>query len=127
MSDKLHVSNLRFNVSEQDLRTLFEPFGTVRKAYVSSHLKTGAATATAFVEMGSNEQGVAARAGLDGRVHDGLPLRVEDASARQEAQGDHSAARHSAMFESMNVPDDFEGEDQQRLQTHPPTQGAGDK
>ena len=57
MSDKLHVSNLRFNVSEQDLRTLFEPFGTVRKAYVSSHLKTGAATATAFVEMGSNEQG----------------------------------------------------------------------
>jgi len=114
VSDKLHVSNLRFSVNEQKLRTLFEPFGTVRKAYVSSHLKTGAATATAFIEMGSNEQGVAARAGLDGHIHDGLPLRVEDASARQASHGDHSTAGHPAMFESMNVPDRFEGEDNPR-------------
>ena len=126
MSDKLHVSNLHFGVTEHDLRVLFEPFGTVRKAYVSSSLKTGATAATAFVEMGSHEQGDAALAGLDGRLHDGRPLRVEEASVRQEVQGDHSAAHHPAMFESMNVPDRFEGQNQQRPRPGPPAHRDGE-
>jgi RNA recognition motif-containing protein len=126
VSDKLHVSNLHFSVSEKDLRVLFEPYGTVLKAYVNSHLKTGAATATAFIEMSSHEQGDAALAGMDGRMHDGRPLRVEEASVRQEAQGDHSAGHHSAMFESMNVPDRFEGQNQQHPRPDTPAHHDGE-
>ena len=106
MPTQLHVENLRFSLSSDELKTLFAPFGAVLKARVMSHLKTGCSTATGLVEMGSDEEGNAAIAALDGRMWSGHLLVVRAASARQQQGTDRSR-----MFESMNVPDEYQADD----------------
>ena|SRR5438105_1194739 len=106
MSRQLHVENLCFSLSHEELVSLFSPFGNVLKAQVMSHLKTGCSTSTGLVEMGSDEEGDAAIAALDGRMLSGHVLVVCAASARQQ-QG----TERSRMFESMNVPDEYQRDD----------------
>ena len=68
-----------------------------------SYLKTGYRTASAIIEMESEQQGEAAITALNGRRFLGQVLTVAWASERQKEGG-----QHSRMFESMNVPDEAE-------------------
>ncbi len=84
MSNKrIYVGNLPFKISDQDLRELFEPFGTVHNVAIISDRDTGRPRGFAFVEM---DDGGAAAAiqGLDGSQYGGRSLRVNEAKDRPE-------------------------------------------
>jgi len=104
MSKKLYVANLSHMVVKDDLQRLFASHGTVRNVEVTTHLKTSNTSASALVEMDSEEHGEAAIAALNGTSYRGEPLTVAWATTRQGKCVDLSR-----MFESMNIPDTAEG------------------
>lgn len=87
MAKRLYVGNLTFSVASDDLRELFEPFGTVVSAEVLSDRESGRSRGFGFVEMENDEDADAAIAGLDGQEHEGRRLNVNEARARTEGGG----------------------------------------
>jgi len=57
---KLYVGNLSYSVSNADLETMFAPFGTVRSAQVIEDRDTGRSKGFGFVEMGTDQEALAA-------------------------------------------------------------------
>jgi RNA recognition motif-containing protein len=62
----IFVGNLAFTTTEQDLRQLFEPYGTVETIRVITDRDTGRARGFGFVEMPDNRAAQDAIAGLHG-------------------------------------------------------------
>jgi len=83
MSTRLFVGNLSFDTSEQDLRDLFGPIGTVVEAKVVTDRDTGRSRGFAFVEMSSSAEATQAIEQVNGREFGGRALRVNEAEARQ--------------------------------------------
>jgi RNA recognition motif-containing protein len=83
MSTKLFVGNLSFNVSEQDLKEAFAPFGTVTEAAVMMDRATNRPRGFAFVTMASKEEADKAIQGLNGKPLDGRALTVNEARPRE--------------------------------------------
>jgi RNA recognition motif-containing protein len=78
----IYVGNLPFQTTEDDLRQLFEPFGTVERASVVTDRDTGRSRGFGFVEMPQDDEGDKAIAALDGKDLDGRALRVNEARPR---------------------------------------------
>ncbi|GMI01208.1 hypothetical protein TrLO_g9507 [Triparma laevis f. longispina] len=74
---KLYVGNLSFGVSEDDLITLFSPFGEVGDISIVRD-DTGRSRGFAFVTMVEEEGGEKAREGMDGKEVDGRVLQVRE-------------------------------------------------
>jgi cold-inducible RNA-binding protein len=87
MGNKLYVGNLAYNVSSADLEALFAPHGTVQSAQVVQDRETGRSKGFGFVEMESSEAAQAAIAALNGQVHGGRALTVNEAKPRPERGG----------------------------------------
>ena len=85
MSKNLYVGNLSFNVTNDTLREIFEPFGEVSSASVVNDRETGRSRGFGFVEM--NSGGEAAIDGLNGKEHDGRALTVNEAKPRAPRSG----------------------------------------
>lgn len=80
----IYVSNLVNYMKDEDLRTLFAPFGTVNSCKVIVDRFTGTSRGFAFVEMSSEAEGKAAIDQLNGKVIDGRALGVAVAKERSE-------------------------------------------
>jgi len=80
----IYVSNLGFNVIDEDLKELFATYGEVTSAKVITDRETGRSRGFAFVEMSSDKDGKAAITGLNGGVLDGRDLRVTEARPKEE-------------------------------------------
>jgi cold-inducible RNA-binding protein len=78
----LHVSNLPFQASEEDLRAAFEGYGDVRAVRMMLDRETGRPKGFAFVEMGSEGQAQAALEGLNQQPFQGRTMRVGRARPR---------------------------------------------
>ena len=76
---EIYVGNLAQNTAEEDLVSLFKPFGDVRSAQVKRDLFTGMSKGFGFVEMPGRRHSLAAIAGLNGKEVNGQPLRVNEA------------------------------------------------
>lgn len=72
----MYVSNLSFHTSDDDLKKLFEEFGTVSSAKVIADRETGRSRGFGFVEMGSEEEGNAAMKSLQNKEIEGRALSV---------------------------------------------------
>lgn len=72
----LYVSNLDFGVSEENLRSLFTPFGTVSSAKVITDRETGRSRGFGFVEMEVDADANAAMAKLNNHEIGGRPMSV---------------------------------------------------
>jgi RNA recognition motif-containing protein len=83
---KLFVGNLPFTVTEEALRTLFAPHGTVEKIALISDRDTGRPRGFAFVEM-SNADAARAMQSLNGTDFGGRPLKVNEAQERERSGG----------------------------------------
>ena len=83
---KLFVGNLPFTVTEEDLRTLFSPHGTIEKIALISDRDTGRPRGFAFVEM-SNADAARAMQSLNGTNFGGRPLKVNEAQERVRSAG----------------------------------------
>jgi cold-inducible RNA-binding protein len=84
MAKKLYVGNLSYGVSNDDLAKLFEAYGTVQSAQVIMDRDTGQSKGFGFVEMGSDQEALAAIAGLNGQDQGGRALTVNEARPKAE-------------------------------------------
>ena len=89
----IYVSNLSFNIQDEDLRDFFTPYGEVTSAKVINDKFTGRSKGFGFVEMSDDSASKKAIAELDGGVVDGRAIKVtearpkEDRPARNNFQG----------------------------------------
>jgi hypothetical protein len=78
---KLYVGNLPFTATEDQVRTLFAPHGTVDKVSLVNDRETGRPRGFGFVEM-PNADATRAMQALDGKDFGGRPLKVNEAQER---------------------------------------------
>ena len=84
MSSKLFVGSLSYGVTSDDLKELFEPFGTVESAQVISDRDTGRSKGFGFVEMSSDSEAQEAIKALNGKEDRGRNLTVNEARPRED-------------------------------------------
>jgi len=88
MGKKLYVGNLSYNTYEDNLRTLFQSFGTVVSAKIITDRDSGSSKGFGFVEMGSDDEARAAIAGANGRDLDGRQIKVNEAMDKPRRDND---------------------------------------
>lgn len=86
MSKKIYVGNLSFQATEDEVRDMFEAYGTVESIAMINDRDTGRFRGFCFVEMADSEATAAIEA-LDGQDHGGRSLRVNEARPREERGG----------------------------------------
>lgn len=79
----LYVGNLAYTVTESDLRTAFEPFGTVDRASVITDRDSGRSKGFGFVEMPNNSEADAAIKALNDTALNGRNIKVNEARPRE--------------------------------------------
>ncbi|MDH7459726.1 RNA-binding protein [Chitinophagaceae bacterium 26-R-25] len=80
----MYVSNLDFQVREEDLRALFAPFGEVTSVKVIKDRETGRSRGFGFVEMSSDEAANKAIASLNNKELEGRAISVSQAKERED-------------------------------------------
>lgn len=83
----IYVSNLSFNVTDEDLNEYFAEYGEVSSAKVILDKFTQKSRGFAFVEMADDEAAKKAIAELDGASVDGRTINVSIAKPREERTG----------------------------------------
>ena len=80
----IYVSNLSFDVQDDDLRGFFSPYGEVTSAKVIMDKFTNKSKGFGFVEMSDDAAARKAIAELDNGVVDGRNIRVSEARPRED-------------------------------------------
>jgi RNA recognition motif-containing protein len=93
----IYVSNLSFNIQDEDLRGFFTPFGEVTSAKVINDRETGRSKGFGFVEMADDTASKAAIAELNNAEVDGRAMRVMEARPKEDRP-----ARSNNPFRSGN-------------------------
>jgi RNA recognition motif-containing protein len=83
----IYVSNLSFNTSDAELQDLFSQYGEVSSAKVITDRETGRSRGFGFVEMGNDDEGKAAMAGLNNKEVEGRAMSVSVAKEREARTG----------------------------------------
>ncbi|MCL5097343.1 MAG: RNA-binding protein [Candidatus Omnitrophica bacterium] len=83
----IFVGNLSFDATEDAVRSLFEPYGTVDRVNVVTDRDTGRARGFGFVEMSNDSEGDKAIAALNGREFEGRALNVNQARPKEDRGG----------------------------------------
>lgn len=83
---KIYVGNLSFQATEDDVRGLFEAYGTVESVAMINDRDSGSFRGFCFVEMEAAEAQAAITA-LDGTDVEGRALKVNEARPREERSG----------------------------------------
>jgi cold-inducible RNA-binding protein len=81
-SVEIYVGNLPWSVTDEGLTQLFSAHGTVSRAKVVMDRDSGRSRGFAFVTMGSDAEGKAAIAALNGTQQEGRALTVRAAEPR---------------------------------------------
>jgi RNA recognition motif-containing protein len=83
----IFVGNLSFGSTEQDIRSLFETYGTVDRVNIVTDRDTGQPRGFAFVEMGNDSEGDRAINGANGHEIGGRALNVNEARPKGSGAG----------------------------------------
>ena len=83
----IYVSNLSFNVEDEDLRGFFEEYGEIKSAKVITDKFTQKSRGFGFVEMGDDGEAQKAIDALNGADYNGRPLTVKEAKPREDRGG----------------------------------------
>ena len=81
---KLYVGNLAYSVTDGDMKTTFEEYGTVDSATVIMDRDSGRSKGFGFVEMSDGSEAKAAMAGLDGKEVGDRAMKVNEARPRED-------------------------------------------
>lgn len=84
----IYVGNLSYDMTEQDLRQIFEGFGKVVSANLIKDKYSGQSKGFGFVEMPEQAEALAAIEGLNGKEMKGRAMNVNE--ARPPAEGRRS-------------------------------------
>jgi RNA recognition motif-containing protein len=93
----IYVSNLSFNVQDEDLREFFAPYGEVTSAKIISDRTTGQSRGFGFVEMSDDTAAKKAIDELNGGTVEGRTIRVTEAKPKEDRP-----ARSNSPFRSGN-------------------------
>ena len=83
----IYVGNLSYEVTKEDLTTVFEEYGTVSRVSLPRDRETDRPRGFGFVEMGSEDEESKAIESLDGAEWMGRELRVNKARPRENNRG----------------------------------------
>ena len=82
----IFVAKLDFGISSDQLRQMFQDYGTVLKATVATDRETGKSRGFGFVEMADREEAMTAIKQLDGFHVSGRPIAVKEAEQRGDSR-----------------------------------------
>jgi len=88
IGENIFVGNLAGSTTEETLRDLFLPFGTVLDTILVRDRDSGTLRGFAFVQMESGEEAAKAVAALNGTVLEGRSLRINLARPKAAANID---------------------------------------
>ena len=80
----IYVSNLSFDVQDEDLKGFFTPYGEVTSAKVINDRETGRSRGFGFVEMTDQTASEKAIAELNDSSVDGRSIKVMEAKPRED-------------------------------------------
>lgn len=83
---KLYVGSLPYSISEDELRDLFAPYGTVASVRIITDKFTGQSKGFGFVEMANADDAAKAVQGVNGAQVGGRTLIVNDARPEQRRE-----------------------------------------
>jgi RNA recognition motif-containing protein len=83
---KLFVGNLPFTATEDSVRALFSPHGTIDSLALINDRETGRPRGFGFIEM-PNADAARAMQALNGKDFEGRALKVNEAQARERSSG----------------------------------------
>ena len=93
----IYVSNLSFNIQDEDLREFFAPYGEVTSAKIIMDKMTNQSRGFGFVEMSDDEASKKAIAELDGTTVDNRTIKVMEARPKEDRP-----ARSNSPFRNNN-------------------------
>ena len=91
---RIFVGNVDFSITKAQLRSLFQPYGTVQSVFLVTARDTGQSRACGFVEMPDHAEAEKAIAALNGTDSCGSPLIVNEARPKAEVGGSNGNGRH---------------------------------
>jgi RNA recognition motif-containing protein len=94
----IYVSNLSFNIEDEDLREFFAPYGEVSSAKVIKDKFTGKSRGFGFVEMSDDAAASKAITELDNGTVDGRTIKVMEAKPKE----DRPARSNNSPFRDNN-------------------------
>jgi RNA recognition motif-containing protein len=80
----IYVGNLSYDVTQEDLTSVFTEYGTVKRVQIPTDRETERPRGFGFVEMSSDAEEDAAIEALDGAEWMGRTLRVNKAKPRED-------------------------------------------
>jgi len=80
----IYVSNLSFNIQDEDLREFFAPYGEVTSAKIINDRETGRSRGFGFVEMSDEAASKKAIAELDGATVEDRTIKVMEAKPKED-------------------------------------------
>lgn len=78
----IYIGNLSYGVSDDQLKEVFEAYGSVSSAKVITDRNSGRSKGFGFVEMDNKAEAEAAIEQLDGAEIDGRTVKVNEAKPR---------------------------------------------
>jgi len=84
---KIYVGNCSFDITEQQLRDVFSPYGEIQSVDIITDRGTGRPRGFAFIEMVNHHEAQAAIKGLNGTEHGGRTLTVNEAKPKPRSGG----------------------------------------
>ena len=80
----LYISNLSYNISDEDLRLLFADYGEITSAKVYYGQRTGRSRGFGFVELSDDELAKKAIEELNQASYDGKVINITEARPRED-------------------------------------------
>ncbi|MEO0458455.1 MAG: RNA-binding protein [Cyanobacteria bacterium P01_A01_bin.114] len=88
----IYIGNLSYEVTEEDLQSVFAEYGTVKRVQVPTDRETGRKRGFAFVELSAEPEEDSAIQALDGAEWMGREMRVNKARPREQRSGGNRRA-----------------------------------
>ena len=100
----IYVSNLSFDVQDEDLKDFFAPYGEVTSAKVITDRETGRSRGFGFVEMAGEAESTKAIAELDGTTMENRTISVSVAKPKGErfSRGNNGGGYNSGKSYNEN-------------------------
>jgi cold-inducible RNA-binding protein len=106
---KIFVGNFSFSTTEDDLRSLFAPFGNIDTISVITDRTTGRSRGFGFVEMGDRGQAEKAIEALNGTQFGGRSLNINEARPKTDGGGGPRGPRSGGGGGRGGSRDDYSG------------------
>ena len=94
----IFVGHLAFTATADEVRQLFEGYGTVDTVRLLTDRETGQPRGFGFVEMADDKEARAAITGLNGKDFGGRPLTINEARPREERDGQRGGPRRGPRW-----------------------------